>query len=168
VQREITNYYRDVYKKEWNNGSSRVELIKEMIQGVFPLKDMAIEIGFMGTSNQEILIGNPKGHEKGEPDLLVKHKGKPLFNGEVTGSYVNLRNGELWLRPDKVQWARNHPNPQTWAFFVYKDKILRFCVNDAYQYPIEQRKPNGIVERFHIIPQTHAFEFGKLRRWKEQ
>ena len=139
-----------------------------MIQGVFPLKDLKIEEGFMGISNQEILMGNPISHKKGEPDLYVKHKGKTLFNAEITGSFVNIKNSELWIRPDKVQWAKSNPDPKTWAFFVYKDKILRFCVNEAEGYPIEQRKPNGSIEKFHIIPQKDAFQFGELSRWKQQ
>ncbi len=168
LDRTSSNYWREIYKTEWHNGSLRVKIIKEMIQGIFPLKDLKIEEGFMGESNQEILIGNPVTHQKGEPDFYVKHRGKTLFNVEITGSFVNIKDSEMWIRPDKVQWAKEHPEPRTWAFFVYKDKILRFCVNEADDYPIEQRTPNGVIERFHIIPQNDAFEFVNLNWWKNQ
>ena len=83
------------------------------------------------------------------------------------GSYISIKNNELWIRLDKVQWAIQHSNPKTWAFFVYKDKILRFCVNEAVDFPIEERKPNDVKERYHIIPQSEAFEFRHLTRRKE-
>ena len=54
------------------------------------------------------------------------------------------------------------------AFFVYKDKILRFCVNESVDFPVEEREPNGVKEKYHIIPQLNAFEFKHLQRWKEK
>jgi len=142
-------------------------LIEELIEGVWPLK-LDIKEGFMGKSTQEVLTGNPEKHERGEPDASIYHKEKHLFNVEVTGSFVSIKNSELWIRPDKVMWAIQHPNPQTWAFFVYRDKILRFCVNEAIDFPIEEREPNGVKEKYHIIPQLDAFEFKHLQRWKER
>jgi len=58
-----------------------------------------------------------------------------------------------------------------WFFFIltYKDIPISYFLscNEAADFPIEERKPAGVKERYHIIPQSEAFEFRHLTRWKE-
>ena len=155
--------WRRLYKGEWKHGAERVRHVKERIESWGC--GLVVEFGFMADSTQYVLAGMPKGHEKGEPDLYVLHKKKHIANIEVTGSWKDIRGYSLFLRPDKVKWAKKHPIPKTWAWFVYNDKEFVIACIDAGQYPIVEKNFRGRIEHYHEIPQADTFSPEMLREF---
>ena len=98
--------WRRLYKREWKPAKERVEYVKQKVESWHP--KLRVEIGFMADSTQQILAGMSEGHEMGEPDLKVLFKKKHIANIEVTGSWINIRDGTLWVRPDKIKWVKEH------------------------------------------------------------
>ena len=142
--------WRRLYKNEWKPAKERVEYVKEKIKSWHP--KLRVELGFMADSTQQVLVGMPEGHEIGEPDLKVWFlKKRHIANIEVTGSWVNILNKALWVRPDKIKWAKKHLIPKTWIWFVYKDKELLTFATAGDQYPIEKINIKGVVEYLSLI-----------------
>jgi len=156
--------WRRLYKREWEPAKERVEYVKEKIESWHP--KLRVEMGFMADSTQQVLVGMPEGHEIGEPDLKVwSSKKKHIANIEVTGSWVNIIDKALWVRPDKIKWAKEHLIPKTWIWFVYKDKEFLMVAIDVYQYPIEEINIKGVVEHYHVIPQMDAHSADALKNY---
>ena len=144
--------WRRLYKIEWRHGAERVNRVKEQIEGW--QCGLVVKLGFMADSTQQVLVGMPNGHEIGEPDLRVWRKWKHIANIEVTGSWINIRGYDLFLRPDKVEWAQLHPVPKAWAWLVYKDnEFVKDCASMG-QYPIVEKNFKGKIEHYHVIPQV--------------
>lgn len=128
-----------------------------------------VKDGFFATSTQEILVGTPEEHKKGEPDLFIYDKKKLVFRIEVTGSNIEIGDKELFLRPDKIQWAIQHPDVKTRVFFIYLDKS--FYVEDITElsiFPIKQRILKGVPERYHIIPQSAVIKLSELEKFRQK
>ena len=144
--------WRRLYKKEWKPGAERVNYVKKKIEAW--QCGLVVKLGFMANSTQQLLAGMPNEHEIGEPDLEVWHKKKHVANVEVTGSWINIKDGVLFLRPDKVEWAKQHPVPRSWTWFVYIDNEFVADTVNAGQYPIVEKNLKGRIERYHTIPQA--------------
>ena len=153
--------WRKLYGTEWKHGAERVEIVKKKIESWDC--GLVVKLGFMADSTQQVLVGMPNGHEKGEPDLSVWHRKKHIANIEVTGSWKNIKGYGLFLRPDKVAWAKKHPVPKTWAWFVYNDKeFVKDCIS-AGQCPIVEKNFKGRIEHYHEIPQVDTISPEMLR-----
>jgi len=155
--------WRRLYKREWKPAKERVEYVKQKVESWHP--KLRVKIGFMADSTQQILAGMPEGHEMGEPDLKVLLKKKHIANIEVTGSWINIRDGTLWVRPDKIKWVKEHLIPKTWIWFVYKDKEFVMTAVDVDQYPIEEINIKGVIERYHTIPQVGTLPIDSLKEF---
>ncbi len=143
--------WRRLYGTEWKHGAERVEIVKKEIQAWDC--GLIVTLGFMAESTQQVLAGMPNGHEKGEPDLKIWRRKKHIANIEVTGSWKNIKGYGLLLRPDKVVWAKKHPVPKTWAWFVYNGNEFVMECASAGEYPIVEKNFKGKVEHYHEIPQ---------------
>lgn len=153
--------WRRLYKWEWKAGRERVEHVKEEIE----LWGLTVKMGFMADSTQQVLVGMPNGHEIGEPDLEVWRKKKHIAYIEVTGSWINIKGYHLFLRPDKVKWATQHPIPKTWTWFVYKDNEFVKESMSAGQYQIVEKNFKGRIERYHVIPQVDTIPPEMLKEY---
>ena len=153
--------WRRLYKKEWRAGAERVNHVKEKIEAW--QCGLVVKLGFMADSTQQVLAGMPNGHEIGEPDLEVWHKKKHVANIEVTGSRINIGDKDLFLRPDKVEWAKHHLVPKTWAWFVYKDNEFVIDCASVSIYQIVEKNFKEKIERYHVIPQVDTISPELLR-----
>lgn len=153
--------WRRLYGSEWKHGAERVEIVKSKIESWDC--GLVVKLGFMADSTQQVLAGTPNGHEIGEPDLEVWRKKKYIANIEVTGSWINIGDRDLFLRPDKVEWAKQHLVPKTWVWFVYADKEFVKDSVSAGQYRVVEKNFKGKIERYHVIPQVDTISPELLR-----
>ena len=82
--------------------------------------------------------------EKGKPDLDVSLKANPgavLMKVEVTGT-ERLRGAGYWVRPDKLAFAENHPDENTWIILHYSEPAERY----VFLKPV----PHKTYKRHHI------------------
>lgn len=152
--------WRGLYKREWGHGAERVNHVKGKVEAW--QCDLTVKLGFMADSTQQVLAGMPNGHEKGEPDLEIWRKKKHIANIEVTGSWISIGDKDLFLRPDKVKWAKQHV-PKTWTWFVYADKEFIKDSVSAGEYRIVEKNFRGKTERYHVIPQADTISPELLR-----
>ena len=153
--------WRRLYKKEWEHGAERVNHVKEKIEAW--QCGLVVKLGFMADSTQQVLAGMPNGHEIGEPDLEVWRKKKHIANVEVTGSWINIGDKDLFLRPDKVQWAKQHLVPKTWTWFVYKDNEFVIDCASVSIYQIVEKNFREKIEHYHVIPQADTISLELLK-----
>ena len=155
--------WRRLYGTEWKHGAERVEIVKKKIESWEC--GLIVKLGFMADSTQQVLVGMPNGHEIGEPDLEVWRKKKHIANIEVTGSWINIGDEDLYLRPDKVEWAKQHLVPKTGAWFVYKDNEFVIDCASAGIYPIVEKNFRGRIECYHEIPQVDTISPEMLKEY---
>lgn len=149
-----SNYWRDIYKHNWKQGSERVKIIQNLIKD----NDSKIKIknGFMSVSTQ-MLLDTPDNHKKGSPDFTVFKNNKPLFYGEVTGSNINIKENDLWIRPDKIKYALSNGSIPTYIYFVYNDKIFSMLITSKlFDFPIGTFNLKGVPEKYYVVKQSYA------------
>ncbi len=103
-----------------------------------------VEIIGFGADSLELILEHPPEH--GSPDLLIKCKKseKEILQLEVTGTdYARGDKSELWLRPDKIRFAKRHPEIDYWAAIIIDRKIniVKPDLIKNYTHTNEMMKP---------------------------
>jgi hypothetical protein len=117
----MTNW-KNAYQDKWIEGFNRESFVKQF----FEEKGFIVEENGFQAMSTSYSFNYPD--EPGIPDLKIIN---PLTNKaiyvEVTGT-TNLNDFDLiWIRPDKIEYARNHPELQIFlAHVVDKKQLLRF------------------------------------------
>jgi hypothetical protein len=158
------DYWKRLYQQSWAMADQRERAIIERIQR--EAGKIAIFVG-LGAGSADFLSGTAasQGFEKGGADLQVVDTNTYL---EVTGPQVKsvTRDKPLWLRPDKIDNARAHPEHDTWVVhWLERDGTLRvihldqefFQSYDKKELPIVTPRIRGAVERYVEIPAQHRY-----------
>ncbi|MEO6404890.1 MAG: hypothetical protein ABIY51_15995 [Ferruginibacter sp.] len=110
-------YWKQSYgEAAWKKEKVRIDKVKNLI-GVIDNHLLVKVVGF-GADTLELIEKHPD--EKGKPDLDISTNENPdvvLLKVEVTGT-ERLRGTGYWVRPDKLEYAENHPDEDVWIVFA--------------------------------------------------
>lgn len=101
--------------------------------------------------------------EKGKPDLVIYDKfGKLLFYVEVTGvRYVDVM-VDVWIRPDKIEYAEKYCVDHIFIAYINDIfKMIRFCYISGFKvsdFKIVEPVIKGTKERYCVIPFGYFLE----------
>ena len=102
------NTFKNKYSNKWGVSTQRENVVKTIIENYTGLK---VNFKGLGAGSTEFYAGTAEenGKEKSAPDLQIE--GTNIFI-EVTGSFSKKTNDgdDIWIRPDKLNYAYQHIN----------------------------------------------------------
>lgn len=126
------SYGEDAWKKE----KVRINKVKHLIESID--KRLVVNITGFGADSTRLIEEHPG--EKGSPDLEISLKDNPVgavIKVEVTGT-ERLRGSGYWIRPDKLEYAENHPNEDVWIVLHYAEPAELY----VFLKPVSGKKYN--------------------------
>lgn len=114
------NFWKDEYEDAWRDGNRREGLVTEILRS----QGIGVEDFGFAAGSTEYKEGRPEeyGYEQGDPDLRVTGTERYV---EVTGTDLPVpRQASLWIRPDKIRNARDHPDRDEWVVHVLESQKL--------------------------------------------
>jgi hypothetical protein len=143
-------HWKREYEKvgAWDKEKIRLEKVKNLIESLDNRVE-AVVVGF-GAGHTEFITAHPE--EAGKPDLRVQTKqGEVLvLLIEVTGTET-MRGNTYWLRPDKLTYARNHPDEDVWFILHYakpQENFVFIKPISEHQYKIVNQEIRGSIEHY--------------------
>ncbi|MCE8051263.1 hypothetical protein HOP61_08165 [Halomonas daqingensis] len=157
------DFWKRQYQDTWGRSSQRETDIAEYL--AHESGACIVPVG-LGAGSTTFLPGPASSHgaSKGDADLMVK--GTDIYL-EVTGPLVQSvdHNQGLWVRPDKVENARqNMQSKETWVVHhLPKGDLIRvillgeefFQALKAGDFSIVSPRIRGNQEQYYEIPATH-------------
>lgn len=119
-----THHWKHAYgESAWAKEKVRLQKVKSLIEGLDGR--VTVEIVGFGADSGEFISGHPS--ESGKPDLEVRTNGGlvVVLLVEVTGTEV-MRGQTYWVRPDKLNYAKNHPTEDVWLILHYMQPIEKY------------------------------------------
>jgi hypothetical protein len=147
----------------WQKEQVRLQKVKALIETIDPR--LAANITGFGAGTDKFIAAHPK--ESGKPDIEVSTKDNPgaiLLLVEVTGTEM-MRGGDYWIRPDKLHYARNHPDQDAWIILHYAGPVERFVFikpDGNREYPVKSIVIKGSTERYVVLDDS----FPEIRQQK--
>lgn len=145
----------------------RLNKVKTLIEDLDPRVKVDI-VGF-GANTNEFIAEHPK--EAGKPDLEVntKHGSVLVLIVEVTGTEI-MRGNTYWVRPDKLSYAKNHPEQDVWLILHYaqpQEKFIFIKPNLNIEYIVSNINIRGSIEHYVEFDDTSKevvsqLEFARL------
>ena len=142
--KELINFFwKKRYRYKWKEEKERIKKVIKNIHTKLP--ELKFEIFGFGADTDEMIKKHPL--EKGIPDVLIIYE-KNNFNYvltflEVTGTKQIRETDDIWIRPDKFEFAKNHPYLDIFiAHYVDDKNLLRF---------ISTKDTNNLPEPKEII-----------------
>jgi len=151
-----TEFWKKQYSHLWGKGNDREAVVKQLLEeNGFTV----IKFGFMAGSTE---YSRASPDEKGKPDYkIVGNNGKEIILLEVTGTDVKSvkESSPIWIRPDKFQFASNHPEYECWFGHVLDNlKIIRFSeLKDGDLFNTVHPRIRDVTETYKAIPPDKAF-----------
>jgi len=128
-------FWKQAYGEEaWNKEKVRITAVKSLIESAN--KDIFVKVVGFGADSNEMIEKHPD--EKGKPDLDIFNKADletVLLKIEVTGTEI-MRGTDYWVRPDKLEYAENHPDEDVWIALHYAEPEEKF----VFIQPIRNKK----------------------------
>lgn len=136
--------WKKAYQNEWKNGVDRVKLVKQIMEDYGFLVE-----SFADDALKDTYIPTTK-HASGAPDLIVNKK----VLVEVTGSEKISPDKDLWVRPDKFQYAEDNPFMPVWLVHVCRGnyRCIKLDVGMKRSYQTIYPYINGNKETYKLIP----------------
>lgn len=156
------NFWKDEYEDAWKDGNRREKLVKNI------LEENGISVDDFGfaAGSEEYKEGRPEkyGYERGDPDLRVPQTDRYI---EVTGTDLPVAPiASIWVRPDKIQNAKDHPERDEWVVHVLEEhKLFRTVhltesvIDELLEQTAERRiypYINGNEEEYVAISPTES------------
>jgi hypothetical protein len=119
-----THHWKHAYgESAWAKEKVRLQKVKELIESLDGR--VIVEIVGFGADSHEFISGHPS--ESGKPDLEVRVKNSlaVVLLVEVTGTEV-MRGQTYWVRPDKLSYAKNHPEHDVWLILHYMQPVEKY------------------------------------------
>ena len=128
LRREVKLFWKNRYKDKWKEEKSRILTVIYKLKK-FLKEDIDFEVFGFGAGSDKLIESHPV--EKGIPDLAVVYKkgnfSYVLLFIEVTGTNFLNEEDDLWIRPDKFEFAKRHSNMDVWiAHYINDLDLLRF------------------------------------------
>lgn len=152
---------KESYADQWQAGNARERYVRALLElvgyTVEPFGFMAESDIFNPTQNSE--VGKPDYELTVPPDTAGPNgESYPLTTTvayvEVTGT-DRLKEPMVWVRPDKVRWAKSNPAPRTYLAFVENHKAgmvrwLHMVYAEAYE--VKEVNLGKGPELYHQVP----------------
>ncbi|MHA1887543.1 MAG: hypothetical protein ACTSX0_05930 [Promethearchaeota archaeon] len=155
-------FLKRAYRDTWDDGNRR-----EMIVCSF-LESLGFEVeltGFMALSNEYNPASPP---EKAIPDLAIYNNfGKKIWF-EVTGTNNLPVSAKIWVRPDKVDFAKRHRSEGvTYLAHVITSRLLVRFVDLTNilenRLSVIRAHVHGYIETFYAVPFQYVISMKKMR-----
>ncbi len=116
-------HFKNQYKDSWANEKVRLNKVQELIASFDSRLDPVIT-GF-GANSTEYIASHPE--EVGKPDIEVicRDSKVVLLSVEVSGT-ERMREGDYWVRPDKLTYAQSHLDEDVWIILHYQEPQEKF------------------------------------------
>jgi hypothetical protein len=142
----MTPNWKDLYKDKWEEGNSREKMVAEF------LEDLGYQVyasGFEALSNEY----NPKQPKnKGVPDLYIMKEDRKVFF-EVTGTNNMNPMDNIWIRPDKIEYAKSRKLAVYFVHIISSIPLMRFIyVGSIKTGNVVKPVIRGQVETYVSIP----------------
>jgi len=145
-------FWKDRYNDgQWKGGVRRVKKVIAALQekglDATPYADDALSEEYIKATS----------HERGEPDVKIAFKDRIVLL-EVTGPDINIpATSGLWFRPDKLEYAENHPELEVWGAHIIEGppaliRFIQFTPGMNKKYPTVRPTIRGTTETFKEIP----------------
>lgn len=173
LRRKEKYIWKLIYYPKWKEEKERIRRTKELIMS-WKLPVTIEETGF-GVKSTGIIFSHPE--EMGKADLRLVHRELrvPLISLEVTGTNYP-RGDDLWLRKDKIEYARTHPEEDYWAAIHLKRDVffVKPVLTKEYAHreiPIRKRlmdEGQVRIREYYVVfkkddPEVHSAE--EFRRY---
>jgi len=157
-------YWKDRYKQTWADSEKKEKYVVDRLKSDTGLE--AVVVGF-GAGSTEYIRGAAvdHGYEKGDADLQIVGTNHYL---EVTGPFSSRvsRADPLWIRPDKIENAKNNLHRHT-TFLIHvlaSTGEMRVIALDASfmklfdrgEFKVVSPSIRGSVETYIEVPAGHA------------
>ena len=148
IKEREKNYWKYAYENLWEREGYRIERVMRMVAWADGRVETLIE-GF-GADQPEFI--DMHSDTPGFPDLAIYlNCGGPLVARiEVSGT-EQLRGSGYWVRPDKIEYALNHPDDHVWIALHYQKPRERVvCIKPTEYKPDREVRPTirGAIERY--------------------
>ena len=142
--------YKKVYQGHWAESAEREKFGRRIVESY----GYTLEKQGLGCESTEYIPygKQDKTHEKGMPDYKIKGTNKMV---EITGTAAPVSPvSDLWIRKDKVEYAKNHPEYEIIAIHILDHFHLArwIYMKDCANYPLKTKSINSVTTDFHIIP----------------
>ena len=129
-----SHHWKHTYgQAAWDKEKVRLEKVRNLILSIDDR--ISVDITGFGANTNEFIAGHPD--EAGKPDLEIRmaHNGATILWLEVTGTEF-MRGETYWVRPDKLEYAKNHPELDVWLalHFASPEKFVFIKPNPNTNY----------------------------------
>jgi len=119
-------FWKQAYQDVWKNEKVRIAKVAKLVESID--ESVLVKIVGFGADTEVLIKEHPD--EKGKPDIDVTHKLKSeitILKIEVTGT-ERMRGSDFWVRPDKIEYAENHPEEDVWIILHFSEpkEIFKF------------------------------------------
>jgi hypothetical protein len=146
-------FWKKAYgEKAWKEEKERLQRVAGWVKRYLPFVQVT-PVGF-GAASTELIPEHSS--EKGSPDLSLSHKGREVIALEVSGTDIQ-RGQDFWVRPDKLEYAQNHPERDVWIVLHYRKPRERFIwikPNLSKEYEYQEKEIREAVERYVVFDDT--------------
>lgn len=164
-------FFKKAYQDTWEDGNRR-ELI---VQSLLESWGFEVELtGFMALSTEY----NPESPtEKAIPDLAIYNNQKKKIWIEVTGTNHMANNQKIWVRPDKIDYAKKHREEGLTyiAHVVTSSLLVRFVeITNIIENRLQIVQPHihNHDSTFYAIPFQYVISRDKMQStllgWRNQ
>ena len=146
---EKFHWKRAYGKASWEAEKVRLDRVKQLIEMIDPR--LSVHVTGFGADTDEFIAEHPD--EAGAPDLEVREGDRVLALVEVTGT-KRFRGGTpltYWVRPDKLEYARNHPEQDVWIILHYAEPTEQIVVirpDNTKEYMASEEVIGNATEHF--------------------
>lgn len=150
--KEMENFHFKLqYQHTWSQEKVRLDKVKTLIHSINPSVVISV-VGF-GANSNELIKSHPK--ESGKPDIEVSSQSSssPLMAVEVTGTN-RMRGNDYWVRLDKLNYSKNHPEENVWIVLHYAEPHEKFVFikpNNQAQYTTKVKEIRGTDEHYVVF-----------------
>lgn len=144
---EKNQFWKKRYQHSWKEGNKREQLVKSLLEE----QGHKVYVNGFGAMSTEYKPENPE--EAGIPDMYIEVNGEKIYF-EVTGTdYHTEPKADIWVRPDKVKYAKKHGVTVYCVHVLSKINLVRLIkMNDIDSSKIIYPKIRGTVERYIAVP----------------
>jgi hypothetical protein len=143
-------YWKQSYgEAAWKKEKVRIDKVKNVIEAID--ERLLVKVVGFGADTDQLIEKHPD--EKGKPDLDVSSKQAPetvLIKVEVTGTERSRGSG-YWVRPDKLEYAENHPEEDVWIVLHYAEPAELFIFIKPIAGKVYERHTIQIFEAGEIM-----------------
>jgi hypothetical protein len=145
-------FWKQAYgESSWEKEKVRLGKISDWINERFP--ELEVDTKGFGADSLEMIDEHPE--ESGAPDLALRLPdiSDDILAVEVTGT-EHMRGSDYWVRPDKIQYAKNHPDKDVWVALHFQkpqEKIIWIKPDLEKDYPIQEIEIRGAGEEYIIF-----------------